>query len=92
MVWKNLGWSGQYMALKHPADGLKQPADGLQKKNKCKLNIKRKRFVNAKKHLDKLPSSLKNKPQVSLKLLDFCLIPLPSISFQSCFLHHQNHP
>ena len=65
----------------------------IQKKQKCNLYVKSKRFTCMfKKHLSKLPEDWKNKTQVSMKLPDFCLTPTPYLCFQNFSPHHQNHP
>ena len=52
----------------------------------------RARFISSKSTLVNFQQGWKNKPQVAMKLPDFCLIPLKSICFQSCCIHRQIHP
>ena len=52
----------------------------------------RTRFISSKSTLVNFQQGWKNKPQVAMKLPDFCLTPLKSICFQSCCIHRQIHP
>ena len=52
----------------------------------------RTRFISSKSTLVNFQQGWKNKPQVAMKLPDFCLTPLKSLCFQSCCIHHQIHP
>ena len=52
----------------------------------------RMRFISSKSTLINFQQGWKNKPQVAMKLPDFCLTPLKSICFQSCCIHRQIHP
>ena len=52
----------------------------------------RTRFISSKSTLVNFQQGWKNKPQVAMKLPDFCLTPLESLRFQSCCIHRQIHP